>query len=154
MIPGMEPTSDALRRILEETRTIAVLGAHWEPARPACYVPVYLDEVGYRVLPVNPAGIGRTLFDGARRRPFVAALADLEGPVDMVDVFRRAELLPQHVDEILGMPHRPKVVWFQLGIRNDAVAATLEAAGITVVQDRCTLADHRRLGIAARHDPG
>jgi predicted CoA-binding protein len=72
----------------------------------------------------------------------------------MLDVFRRAELLPQHVDEILGMPHRPKVVWFQLGIRNDTVAATLEAAGITVVQDRCTLAEHRRLGIAARHDPG
>lgn len=154
MMPAMEPTSDALRRILEETRTIAVLGAHWEPARPACYVPVYLDEVGYRVLPVNPAGIGRTLFDGARRRAFVASLADLAEPVDMVDVFRRAELLPQHVDEILGMTHRPKVVWFQLGIRNDAVAAALEAAGITVVQDRCTLAEHRRLGVAARTDPG
>jgi uncharacterized protein len=146
----MEPGPDALRSILEQTRTIVVLGAHWEPARPACYVPLYLNDAGYRVLPVNPAGVGRALFDGTRRREFVASLAQIDEPVDMLDVFRRAELLPQHVDEILAMPHRPKVVWFQLGIRNDAVATTLSAAGIVVVQDRCTLAEHRRLGISPR----
>lgn len=147
----MEPGPDEIRRILEHTRTIAVLGAHWDESRPACYVPLYLHDVGYRVLPVNPAGVGKALFAGPQQQPFVASLGDIDEPVDMVDVFRRSELLPPHVDEILGMRHKPGVVWLQLGIRNDAVAATLRAQGITVVQDHCTLAEHRRLGIAPRH---
>lgn len=145
----MPETTPDLRAILEQTHTIAVLGAHWEPQRPACYVPEYLASVGYRVLPVNPGGVGRVGF-GA---PFVASLAELDEAVDMVDVFRRAELLPAHVDEILAMTPRPAVVWLQLGIRNDAVAARLRAAGITVVQDRCTLAEHRRLGLPPRSAP-
>ncbi|MBK6917429.1 MAG: CoA-binding protein [Deltaproteobacteria bacterium] len=132
-----------LRAILEQTRTIAVLGAHWEPQRAACYVPEYLASVGYRVLPVNPIGAGRSGF-GA---PFVGSLAELTWAVDMVDVFRRAELLPAHEAEILAMTPRPAVVWLQLGIRNDAFADRLRTAGITVVQDRCTLAEHRRLGL-------
>ena len=75
----------------------------------------------------------------------MGSLTELTAPVDVVDVFRRAEALPAHVDEILAMKPLPKVVWFQSGVRNDAVARTLEAAGITVVQDRCMLADHRAL---------
>lgn len=145
----MDPGLDEVRRILEETRTIAVLGAHWEPDRPACYVPEYLHEVGYRVLPVNPAGLGRTWLP-PERIPFVARLVDLREPVDMVDVFRRSALLPQHQAEILAMTPLPKVVWLQLGVRNDAVAHALRAAGIAVVQDRCTLADHEQLGIGRR----
>lgn len=145
----MEPTDDEIRTILERARTIAVLGAHWESDRPACYVPEYLHEVGYRVLPVNPAGVGRTWL-APEHVPFAARLTDLDESIDIVDVFRRAELLPAHEAEILGMSPLPKVVWFQLGVRNDAVAKRLRAAGITVVQDRCTLADHRRMGIAPR----
>lgn len=145
----MIDTAPELRAILEQTRTIAVLGAHWESQRAACYVPEYLAGVGYRVLPVNPAGVGRVGF-GA---PFVASLAELDEPVDMVDVFRRAELLPGHEAEILAMSPLPAVVWLQLGIRNDAFAARLRAAGITVVQDRCTLAEHRRLGLPPRSAP-
>jgi predicted CoA-binding protein len=140
-----EPEPD-LRAILEQTHTIAVLGAHWEPQRAACYVPEYLASVGYRVLPVNPIGVGRSGF-GA---PFVGSLAALSEAVDMVDVFRRAELLPAHEAEILAMTPRPAVVWLQLGIRSDAFADRLRTAGITVVQDRCTLAEHRRLGLPSR----
>jgi uncharacterized protein len=130
-----------IETILREARTVAVLGAHHDEERPAFYVPDYLHEVGYTVLPVNGTLVGRTLW-GA---PVRASLTELDAPVDVVDVFRRAEALAGHVDEILAMRPLPKVVWFQQGIRNDAVARTLEAAGITVVQDRCMLADHRAL---------
>ena len=82
-----------------------------------------------------------------------ASLGELvaaEGPVDLVNVFRRPEALPAHQAELIAAA--PRVVWFQLGIRNDAVAAALADAGIIVVQDRCTLADHRRLGLGAPHE--
>jgi predicted CoA-binding protein len=131
------------RRILEQARTIAVLGAHWQPEKPACYVPEYLHGQGYRILPVNPQAHGRTLFGNA----VVDRLDEIAEPVDIVDVFRRSEALAQHEHEILAMKPLPKVVWFQLGIRDDALAQRLRAAGIEVIQDRCTLADHRRLGI-------
>jgi hypothetical protein len=132
-----------VRAALASARVIAVLGAHHEPSRPAFYVPDYLHEQGYRVTGVNPVLVGRELFG----HPVVAKLGDVEAPVDIVDVFRRSELLPQHVDEILAMSPRPKVVWLQLGIRNEAFAKQLVEAGIDVVQDRCTLADHRRFAI-------
>lgn len=132
------------RRILQDSRTIAVLGIHDDLARPAAYVPEYLAQVGYRVLGVNPALVGRSILG----RPVVATLAELGEPIDVVDVFRRAEAIPPHLDDLLAA--RPKVVWLQLGIRNDEVARELERHGIEVVQDRCTLADHRRFGLAPR----
>lgn len=134
-----------LRTILEQSRTIAVLGAHPEPARAAYYVPAYLEQQGYRILPVNPHYLDQRLFG----QPVRATLAELSEPIDMVDVFRRSQALPEHVDDILRMNPRPKVVWFQLGIVNDVVARRLESEGIVVVQNRCTLAEHRRLGIGA-----
>lgn len=140
----MTPPSDQdLARILRGARTVAVLGAHHEPARAAFYVPEYLHAQGYRVLPVNPGLTGTTLWD----QPVRATLAELGEPVEIVDVFRRGELLPGHLDDLLAMRPRPRVVWLQLGVRNDNVARRLEAEGIEVVQDRCMLADHRRLGI-------
>ena len=76
-----------------------------------------------------------------------ATLAEIGEPIDIVDVFRRAQDIPGHVEDILAMKPRPKVVWFQLGIKNDDAAKILEAAGIEVIQNRCTLADHQRLGL-------
>lgn len=134
-----------LRKILEQSRTIAVLGAHPEPTRAAHYVPAYLQQQGYRIVPVNPHYLDRRLFG----QPVRATLAELSEPIDMIDVFRRSQALPEHVDDILRMNPRPKVVWFQLGIVNDTVARRLESEGIVVVQNRCTLAEHRRLGIGA-----
>ncbi len=123
--------------VLERSRVVAVLGAHKEPHRPAFYVPDYLHEQGYRVLPVNPQLAGQTLWG----EPVRARLTDLTEPVDVVDVFRRPAALDDHLDDFLAMPG---VIWFQLGIRNDRVAAALVARGLDVVQDRCTLADHKR----------
>jgi uncharacterized protein len=140
---------DDVRRVLEEARTIAVLGAHPDHGRAASYVPDYLRAVGYRVLPVNPRFVGQTLFES----PVRATLAELAEPVDVVDVFRRAVDLPAHIDDILAMRPRPRVVWLQSGIENDEFAARLIAEGIDVVQDRCTYADHRAFGIAPRRSP-
>jgi hypothetical protein len=140
----MATINDArLREILTISPTIAVLGVHHEPEKAAYYVPEYLHGEGYRIIGVNPRFRDQELF-GERVH---GTLAEITEPVDLVDVFRRAEQIPEHVEDILAMAPRPKVVWFQLGIKNNEVARILEAAGITVVQNRCTLAEHQRLGL-------
>lgn len=139
-------TDQERRAALDGARTIAVLGAHPEDHKPAHYVPAYLHEQGYRIVPVNPVFAGRQLFGETVR----ASLAEIEGGADLVDVFRRSGDLPAHVDDLLAMRPPPRVVWLQSGIRNDAVAARLREAGIDVVQDACTLVEHRRLGIGPR----
>ncbi|MFN7143280.1 MAG: CoA-binding protein [Myxococcota bacterium] len=141
---GRELTSEAdVRDVLARARVVAVLGAHTEHTRPAFYVPEYMRSAGSRILPVNPALAGGNVFG----EPIRSSLTEIDEPVDVVDVFRRAEALPPHLDEILGMKHKPGVVWLQLGIRNDTFARALLDAGIDVIQDRCMLADHRRMGV-------
>lgn len=132
-------SDDVLRDVLTVARRIAVLGAHPDPAKPAHYVPDYLFHRGYALLPANPVYAGKTLWNA----PVRATLAECEPPVDVVDVFRRSEQLEAHVDDMLAV--RPRLVWLQSGIRNDAVASRLESAGIAVVQDRCLMVEHRRL---------
>jgi uncharacterized protein len=140
------PLDDArLREILTSSPTVAVLGIHEVPERAAFYVPEYLSEEGYRILGVNPRFTELTLFGSQVR----ATLAEIDEPVDVVEVFRNATNIPGHVEDILAMKPRPKVVWFQKGIKNDDVARILEASGIVVVQNRCMLADHQRLGLSA-----
>lgn len=135
------PSDSDLRDVLQGTRTIAILGAHTDPGKPACYVPDYLHARGYDVHPVNPTLVGRVLWDHA----CVASLPDLDVPIDLVDVFRRTESLMDHTGEILAMQPLPRLVWLQLGISHAEFARTLRDAGIRVIQDRCTLAEHRRL---------
>jgi predicted CoA-binding protein len=130
-----------LVRILREAHTVAVLGAKPQASQPAYYVPAYLVDQGYRIRPVNPTRAGTQILG----EPVVATLADLSEPVDVIEVFRRPEYLPGHAAEILALPWRPAVVWFQLGIRNDAAAETLARDGMRVVQDRCMMPEHRRL---------
>lgn len=128
-------------RLLQTSPVVAVLGAHWEPQRPAFYVPDYLYCQGYTILPVNPRGADRTLWG----EPVRASLAELSGRhIDLVDVFRPSDRVPDHLDELLALDPLPRAVWLQLGIRHDPTARALVAAGIDVVQSRCTLADHRR----------
>lgn len=141
-----EPDPTHLRALIRESRTIAVLGAHTERSRAAFYVPSYMAGYGFRIFAVNPTLAGRPYFAGLA----VASLADLTEPVDMVLVFRRSTWLMLHVPEILAMSPRPKVVWFQLGIRHELAASTLRAAGIEVIEDRCLMVDHRRLFGAGR----
>ena len=135
--PNREST---VRRILGQPRVVAVLGAHVRRHKPAFYVPDYLFEHGFSVLPVNPVFAGEV----QRGEVFVGRLSELETPVDVVNVFRRSSRLPEHVDEILGLDPLPRWAWFQLGVRHDEVAARLREEGIEVIQDRCMLADHRR----------
>lgn len=143
-------TSDeALGNVLETARTVAVLGAHPDPGKPAHFVPRYLAENGYRIVPINPGYTDRQLFGETPR----AELTDLEEEIDIVDVFRRSEHLPAHADEILAMRPLPKVVWLQQGIRHDEVARELAEAGIDVVQDACMLAMHKKLGIGRTGAP-
>jgi predicted CoA-binding protein len=136
-------TDAQIAEALRSARVVAVLGAHDEPSRAAFYVPQYLHGQGYRILPVNPQLAGRSLWG----EPVRSSLADVAEPVDIVDVFRRPDLLSGHLAEILAMAPRPRLVWLQQGIRNDAFARALQAEGIDVVQDRCALVDHRRLAV-------
>lgn len=127
--------------ILKSTRTIALLGASPNPARPSYGVMNFLLHKGYEVFPVNPGQAGKEILG----RTVYARLADLPQPVDMVDVFRAAEFLGPIVDEVIALPTRPKVVWSQLDIRDDAAAARAEAEGIKVVMDRCPAIEYPRL---------
>ena len=137
-------TEDEVRSILERTERIAVLGIKPESrsGRAAFYVPQYLQNVGYDVVPVPTYYPDVTEILG---EPVYREVADVPGHVDMVNVFRRPTDIPPHVDDIIAKG--PDVVWFQLGIRNDAAAERLARAGIRVVQNRCTMADHRRFGL-------
>ena len=121
--------------------SIAVVGARDKREKAGFYVGEYLVHAGYRVVPISPRLAGGTLWGQTVK-------GSLEGvQAELVNIFRRSQDVPQHLDEILAMDPLPKVVWLQLGIRNDEVARVLESHGITVVQDRCTLAEHRRLGL-------
>jgi len=130
-----------LARVLREARRVAILGAKPDAREPAHYVPAYLQARGYTVLPVNPIFEGQMIF-GVR---VVGTVADLDEPVDVIDVFRRPSYLPDHAREILALPWRPRAVWFQLGIRHDGAAAALAHVGIDVIQNRCMMPEHRRL---------
>ena len=131
-----------IRRILDATRTIAVLGIKTpESGQPAYYVPQYAKHAGYEVVPVPVYYPEVTRILDA---PVYRSVAAIPGPVDMVNVFRRPRDIDAHVDDILAK--QPRVVWFQQGIRNDAAAERLARAGVDVVQDRCLLVELRNIG--------
>jgi len=132
--------SDAfLRDILTNVRTIAVVGASPRPHRPSHGVMRYLQRHFYRAIPVNPFAAGDTIL-GER---CYGALDKIEDPVDMVDIFRRSEFAGAAVDEAIAVG--AKVVWMQLGVRNEAAAQRAEAAGLKVVMNRCPKIEHSRL---------
>ncbi|HEX7332303.1 MAG TPA: CoA-binding protein [Pyrinomonadaceae bacterium] len=129
-----------IRNLLNDVRTIAVVGIKTEAqaSQPAFYVPSYLQTAGFQVIPVPVYYPSVTQILGQQ---VFRSLIDIPIDVDLVNVFRRSQEVPLHVDDILAK--KPKAVWLQLGIRNDAVAETLAKAGIKVVQDRCIMVDHR-----------
>jgi O-acetylhomoserine (thiol)-lyase len=135
------PYSDAqLRGILQRVRTIAMVGASSNWNRPSYFVMKYLQNKGYRVIPVNPGIAGETLLG---EKAF-ASLRDIPEPVDMVDVFRAAREAPAIVDDAIAIG--AKIVWMQLGIRNDEAAVRAEAAGLEVIMNRCPKIEFGRLG--------
>ena len=135
-----------IRSILSSVKTIAMLGASPNPARPSNRVLRFLLSQGYTVYPVNPGHAGSEIHGAKVYR----SLADVPSPVDMVDVFRNSGFVAGIVDEALAITPRPKVIWTQLDVYDEKAAAKAEAAGVKMVMDRCPAIEIPRLGISAR----
>jgi predicted CoA-binding protein len=130
-----------IRSILTSVKSIAMVGASPVDVRPSYFAFKYLVQRGYDMIPVNPGHVGKSLLG----RPFVASLSDIGRPVDMIDIFRNSSHIMPVVEEALKLPSPPKVIWMQLGARDDAAAAKAEAAGIKVVMNRCPKIEWGRL---------
>jgi predicted CoA-binding protein len=130
-----------IRGILNTVKTIAMVGASVNDIRPSYFAFKYLLERGFRMIPVNPGHDGRELL--AQR--IYARLGDIPEPIDMVDIFRASAYAPAVVREALALSPQPRVIWMQLGIRNDEAAALAEAAGLKVVMNRCPKIEYGRL---------
>ena len=134
-------TSGQIRDLLHRVKRIAVIGIKTEAQsfQPAYYVPEFVQSAGYEIVPVPVYYPEATTILG---QPVYRSVAEIPGDVDMVNVFRRSQDVPPHLDDILVK--RPKAVWMQSGIRHDAVAERLAREGIDVVQDRCLMVEVRR----------
>jgi predicted CoA-binding protein len=134
-------SDDYLRGIFARVKTVAMVGASPRPDRPSNRVMRFLQSKGIRVIPVNPQAVGETIHG----EKVVASLADIEEPIDMVDIFRRSDQVAPVVDEAISA--LAKIIWMQLDVRDDKAAAKAEAAGIDVVMNRCPAIEMPRLGL-------
>jgi predicted CoA-binding protein len=130
-----------IRGILNAVKTIAMVGISPKDNRPSYFAFKYLQERGYRMIPVNPGQAGKDILG----QKVYAGLGDIPEPVDMVDIFRASEYVLPVVREALALKPNPQVIWMQLGVRNDEAAALAEQAGIKVVMDRCPKIEYGRL---------
>jgi predicted CoA-binding protein len=135
--PESNPLDEEIRKILANSRTIAVVGLSDKPERDSYKVAVYLKEHGYTIIPVNPA---KTEILGEKSFP---DLASIPSPVDIVDIFRNVDAIPGIVDEAIGI--RAKVVWMQLGLAHNESARKATAAGLVAVQSKCLKVEHQKL---------
>ena len=134
-------SDDYIRRIFAGVKTIAMVGASPRSDRPSYRVMRFLQSKGFRVIPVNPQAAGESI-NGETVRASLSAIAE---PIDMVDIFRRSELVAPVVDEAIAKG--AKVIWMQLDVRDNKAAAKAEAAGIAVVMNRCPAIEIPRLGL-------
>jgi len=130
-----------IRGILNNVKTIAMVGASPVNVRPSYFAFKYLAQRGYDMIPVNPGQVGKNLMG----KPFVASLADIDRPIDMIDIFRNSDAALALVKDALTLNPLPKVIWMQLGVRNDEACALAEAAGLQVVMNRCPKIEYGRL---------
>ncbi len=128
--------SDEIGELLKRTKTIAVVGLSDSPLRPSYGVSAYMQSHGYKIIPVNPS------IKGSLGEKAVASLAEIEGQIDMVDVFRRPEYVPDLVDEAIRL--KVPAIWLQEDVIHEEAAEKARKAGIFVVMDKCILKEHRR----------
>ena len=133
-------TDEEIRELLQATKTIAVIGIKMESHQPAYYVPKYMQDAGFKIVPVPVYYPDATEIMGEK---VYRNLTDIPQEIDLVNVFRRSNDVPQHTEDILSK--KPKFVWMQSGIYNDEVAETLAKAGIKIVQNLCLMVEHRAL---------
>jgi predicted CoA-binding protein len=136
-LPESNPLDDEIKKILQNSKTIAVVGLSDKPERDSYKVAQYLKEQGYAIIPVNPT---KTEILGEKTYP---DLASIPGPVDIVDIFRNIDAVPGIVDEAIGIG--AKVVWMQLGLAHNASAAKAKEAGLVAVQSKCLKVEHQKL---------
>ncbi len=139
----MTHDDDKLRSILTEVKTIALVGWSPKPDRPSHRVAAFLAAKGYRVIPVNPGQAGATALGETVR----ASLTEIEGAVDMIDIFRRSEEVGAVVDEALGLFPCLRAVWMQLGVEDSQAAERAQSRGVGVVMNRCPAIEIPRLGL-------
>lgn len=148
----MSPTADTaplsysnaqIRKVLSQTRTIAMVGASGNWKRPSFFAMKYLQKKGYRVIPINPGRAGDEFLGEA----VCASLADVAAPIDMVDVFRNSNDAAQVIDDAIALKDEKQIatIWLQLGVRNDSAGRRAEDAGLTVIMDRCPKIEYGRL---------
>lgn len=134
--------SDALlKEVLTRSKRIAIVGVSMNPVRPSYFVARYLSLKGYDVIPVNPGHAGKMLF-GAQ---VVSSLSEIGEEVDMVDIFRRSEAVPEIVTEALAVFPKLQTIWMQIGVEHAEAAAVAEARGVTVIQNRCPKIEYQRV---------
>ncbi len=138
------PSDDELKQIYADTKTIAVVGASNDPKKAGHNIPAYLQTQGYKIIPVNPKG-GEIFGETVR-----TSLADIDEPIDVVDVFRPSEETPQIAREAVAAG--AKVLWLQTGIQSDEAEKIARDGGLTVVMNTCMGATHRRLGLGPGPD--
>ena len=136
-----EYTDKHLKSVLQRAKRIAVVGVSLNPVRPSYFVARYLSLKGFKVVPVNPGHAGKMLFGAT----VMGSLSDIEGGVDMVDIFRRSEAVPPIVDEAVELFPDLQTVWMQIGVENSEAAETAEKRGVTVIQNRCPKIEYQRL---------
>ncbi len=143
MTPRLETENQKIRRILKGAKSLAVVGASSNWKRPSFYVMKYMQSKGYRITPVNPGAAGKAILD----ERVYASLNDIPHDFDLVQIFRPSDAAPPIVDEVLALAHDKgiRVIWMQIGVRHDEVAAKAEAAGLEVVMNHCTKIEYGRL---------
>lgn len=137
------PSSEVRRQLLEEAKTIAVVGLSNKPHRTSYMVSAAMQNNGYKIIPVNPVIAGETVLG----ETVVASLTEIEEPVDIVNVFRKSEDVLPVAKDTLHMKHKPKAFWMQQGIANEEAAKLVGAEGILVIQDLCIKVDHALLRV-------
>jgi len=134
-------TDAHLKQILTRTKRIAMVGVSLNPVRPSNYVARYLGLRGFTVVPVNPGAVGQSLYG----RTVVGSLSDIDGPVDMVDIFRRSDAVLPIVRDALEQFPDLATIWMQIGVQHEQATALAQARGVTVIQNRCPKIEYQRL---------